>query len=59
MAHQTPKPVIANCVPKLVAMSTSLCTYGPPSNTISTPIDYACRPYNSSALQCWLWLETS
>ena len=30
------KPVIANCVPKLVAMATSLSTYGPPSNTIPT-----------------------
>jgi len=20
-----------------------------------TPIDLACRPYNSSALPCWLW----
>jgi len=28
-----PKPVIANCVPKLVAMATSLSTYWPPSNT--------------------------
>ena len=36
IAHQTPKPVIANCVPKLVAMATSLSTYGPPSNTIPT-----------------------
>ena len=27
------KPVIANCVPKLVAMATSLRTSGPPSNT--------------------------
>jgi len=34
--HQTPKPVIANCVPKLVAMATSLSTYRPPSNTIPT-----------------------
>jgi len=37
MAHQTPKPVIGNCIPKLVAMATSLSTYstyGPPSNTI-------------------------
>jgi len=33
MAHQTPKPVIANCVPKLVAMATSLVTYGPLSKT--------------------------
>jgi len=33
IAHQTPKPVIANCVPKLVAMATSISTYGPPSNT--------------------------
>jgi len=33
IARQTPKPVIANCVPKLVAMATSLNTYGPPSNT--------------------------
>ena len=33
IAHQTPKPVIANCVPKLVAMATSLSTYGLPSNT--------------------------
>jgi len=33
IAHQMPKPVIANCVPKLVAMATSLSTYGPPSNT--------------------------
>jgi len=31
--HQTPMPVIANCGPKLVAMATSLSTYGPPSNT--------------------------
>ena len=23
----------------------------------STPIDLACRPYNSSALPCWLWLS--
>jgi len=22
------------------------------------PIDLACRPYNSSALPCWLWQET-
>ena len=22
-----------------------------------TPIDLACRPYNSSALPCWLWCE--
>jgi len=22
-----------------------------------TPIDLACRPYNSSALPCWLWLH--
>jgi len=22
-----------------------------------TPIDLACRPYNSSALPCWLWLR--
>ena len=29
-----PKPVIANCIPKLVAMATCLSTYGPPSNTI-------------------------
>jgi len=29
-----PKPVIANCLPKFVAMATSLSTYGPPSNTI-------------------------
>jgi len=28
-----PKPVIANCIPKLVAMAMSLSTYGPPSNT--------------------------
>ena len=28
-----PKPAIANCVPKLVAMATSLSTYGPSSNT--------------------------
>ena len=33
IAHQTPKPVIANCVPKLVAMAMSLSSYGPPSNT--------------------------
>jgi len=33
IAHQTPKPFIANCFPKLVAMATSLSTYGPPSNT--------------------------
>jgi len=33
MAHQMPKPVIAHCVPTLVAMSTSLSTYEPPSNT--------------------------
>jgi len=33
MAHQMPKPVIANCAPKFVAMATSLSTYGPPSNT--------------------------
>jgi len=33
IAHQTPKPVIANCIPKLVAVTTSLSTYGPPSNT--------------------------
>jgi len=32
IAHQTPKSVIANCVPKLVGMATSLSTYGPPSN---------------------------
>jgi len=31
-----PKPIIANCVPKLVAMTTSLSTYGPLSNTIPT-----------------------
>jgi len=31
-----PKPVIAYCVPKLVAMATSLSTYEPPSNTIPT-----------------------
>ena len=36
IAHQTPKRVIANYVPKLVAMATSLSTYGPPSNTIPT-----------------------
>jgi len=36
IAHQTPKPVIANCVPKLVAMASSFSTYGPPSNTIPT-----------------------
>ena len=30
-AHQTPKPVIANCVPKLVVMATSLSTDGPPN----------------------------
>jgi len=36
MAHQMPKPVIANCVPKLVGMATTLSTYGPPSNTIPT-----------------------
>ena len=29
IAHQTPKPVIANCVQKLVAMATFLSTYGP------------------------------
>jgi len=29
MAHQMPKPVIANCIPKLVAMATFLSTYGP------------------------------
>jgi len=28
-----PKPVIANCVPTLVAMATSFSTFGPPSNT--------------------------
>jgi len=33
IAHQKPKPVIANCVPKSVAVATSLSTYGPPSNT--------------------------
>jgi len=22
---------------------------------LGTPIDLACRPYNSSALPCWLW----
>jgi len=33
MAHQTPQPGIANCVTKLIAMATSLSTYGPPSNT--------------------------
>jgi len=33
IANQTPKSVIANCVPKLVAMATSLSAYGPPSNT--------------------------
>ena len=33
IAHQTPNPVIANCVPKLVAIATSLSTYGLPSNT--------------------------
>ena len=33
IAHQTPKPVIANYVPKLVAMATTLTTYGPPCNT--------------------------
>jgi len=33
IAHQTSKPVIANCIPKLAAMATSLSTYGPPSNT--------------------------
>ena len=38
IAHQTPKPVIANCVPKLVAMATSLSIYGPPTNTIPTAI---------------------
>ena len=36
MAHQTPKPIIANCVPKLVAMATSVSTAGPPSNTTHT-----------------------
>jgi len=30
IAHQMPKPVIANCAPKLVDMATSLSTYGPP-----------------------------
>ena len=34
IAHQMQKPVIANCVPKLVAKATSLSTYGPPSNTL-------------------------
>jgi len=24
-----------------------------------TPIDLACRPYNSSALPCWLWFHCS
>jgi len=33
IAHQTPKTVIANCVPKLVAMATSPSTYGSTSNT--------------------------
>ena len=33
IAHQTPKQVIANCVPKLVVMATSLSTYGPVSYT--------------------------
>ena len=33
IAHRTPKPVIANCVQKLVAMATSLSTYRLPSNT--------------------------
>jgi len=31
IAHQ--KPVIANCIPKLVAVATSLSSSGPPSNT--------------------------
>jgi len=22
---------------------------------LGSPIDLACRPYNSSALPCWLW----
>jgi len=30
--HTTTKPVIANCVPKLVAMATSVSISGPPSN---------------------------
>jgi len=33
IAHQRPKPVMANCGPKLVAMATSLSTCGLPSNT--------------------------
>jgi len=47
IAHQMPKPVKANCVPKLVAMATSISTYGPPSNTwFLRPI----RPHNPNGI---------
>jgi len=36
IAHQTQQPVIANCVPKLVAMATSLSTYRPIQHMIPT-----------------------
>ena len=33
ITHQTSRPFIANCVPKLVAMAMPLSTHGAPSNT--------------------------
>ena len=45
------KPVMENCVPKLVAMATSLSTNGPPSNTILWAHPSP-QPKRHSAMSC-------